>query len=112
LRRTQEAFQAQGAVRRRPELVQLVGLDQHVTPRPVLEAANNGGGIDGAMLRTLFGVAEALTAVGVQEVSGGQVADANGGVGLEGDTDQAELQQPGPTGPAGRCHGGRREGSR
>src|ERR1700681_1410896 len=77
-----------------------------MTAGSALEAADDGGSVDGSMGGAVFGVAESLAAVGVEEVGRGQVAGADGGVGLEGDIDQAELQQAGPTGPARGSAGG------
>src|SRR5271165_1050705 len=65
----------------------------------VLIAACDAGGIHGAVDRTLFGVAEAVAAVRMEQVGGGHIATTDRGEGLEGDADQAELQQAGPTGP-------------
>src|SRR5258707_7664867 len=104
LRRRQEALQAQGAVLGGAQLVELFGLDADVLVGAVLVAAADGGGLDGSVRGALFGVAEALTASGVEQVCGGQVAAADGGEGLERDADQAELEQARPTGPAvGGC---------
>src|SRR5579862_545359 len=66
----------------------------------VLIAACDAGSIRGAMDLTLFGVAEAVAAVRMEQVGGGHIAPADSGEGLEGDADQAELKQAGPTGPA------------
>src|SRR5262249_61330020 len=52
------------------------------------------------MHRALLGVANALSTVGVEQMGRGHVAGADGGIGLERNADQAELQQAGPTGPA------------
>src|SRR5260370_42199134 len=76
----------------------------------VLVATDDGGAIDGAVDGTLLGVADALAALGVQQMSGRQVAGADGGIGLQRNTDQAELQQAGPTGPAIRRRRGERQG--
>ncbi len=67
----------------------------------VFESPDDSGGVDGPMSGTLFGVADALAAGGVQLVEGRGLTGADGGEGLERDADQAELQKPRPTGPAG-----------
>jgi len=105
LPRIEEAFQAQGTVAGRTELIELIGFDHHVLAGSVLIAADDGGGVDGTMAGTVFRVAQALAAIGMEEVGAGHVASADGRIGLEGDVDQAELEQPGPTGPAGRDAG-------
>jgi hypothetical protein len=48
----------------------------------------------------VLGVAQALATIGVQEVRRRHVAGADGGIGLQGNADQAQLQQARPTGPA------------
>src|SRR6516225_8737124 len=58
----------------------------------------------------VLGVAQALAAVGVQEMGGGYVAGADGGIGLERNADQAELKQSRPTGPAIRRGARERQG--
>jgi hypothetical protein len=99
-------------------LIELLGFDDHVLAGSVLVAADDGGGVNGTMAGTVLGVAEALAALGMEQVGGGHIAGADGGIGLERDGDEAELQEARPTGSAGdrgsrradRC-GGRRGGS-
>jgi hypothetical protein len=78
-------------------LVQLFRLDEQVLAGTILVAADDLSGFDGSEDGAVLGVANALAAVGVELVAGEQVATADGGVGLEGDADQAELEQAGPT---------------
>ena len=94
---TAEAFQAQGAILGGTKLVQLFGLDEQVLAGTILVAADDLGHVDGSMHGAVLGVADALAAGGVELVAGGQVAAADGRVGLERDADQAELKQAGPT---------------
>src|SRR5262249_51831023 len=59
-----------------------------------------GGAVGGAMHGAMLSIAEARAAVGVQQMGRGHVAGADGGIGLQGNANQAELQQSRPTGPA------------
>jgi hypothetical protein len=54
--------------------VQFFGLDAEVRAGAIRVAAGDGGGLDGSVGRALFAVAEALAAIGVEQVGGGQVA--------------------------------------
>src|SRR5262245_3018762 len=74
----------------------------------VFVALDDGGAVDAAVHRALLGVADALAAVGVEQMGRGYVAAADGGIGLEWNAHQAELQQTGPTGPAIRRGAGKR----
>src|SRR5436853_7814288 len=66
----------------------------------VLVAADDGGGIDVAVGGAVLGIADALAAALMELVATGHGAAADGGIGLEGDAHQAELQQARPAGPA------------
>jgi Protein of unknown function (DUF2924) len=68
-------------------------------------ARDDGAGFDFAVDRTMFFVADALTAAGMKLVEMNLLAGAGGGVGFNGDGHEAELEQAGPTGAAAR--GGR-----
>src|SRR5262245_41301579 len=84
-------------------------------PGPVFVATFDGGGVDGTMAGAVLGVAQALSAAGMEQVGGGHGTGTDGGIGLEGNGNEAELQQARPTGPACDRGGGRAqrsEGSR
>src|SRR2546423_15335534 len=66
----------------------------------VLVAADDGGGIDVAVDGAVLGIADALAATLMELVATGHGAAADGGIGLEGNAHQAELQQARPAGPA------------
>jgi hypothetical protein len=96
----QEAFQAEGVVLSGAQGVEVLGSDEDVSPGAVLVATDDGGAVEGSVVGAVFGVAEALAAIGVEEVGGREIASADGGVGLQGDADEAELEESGPGGSA------------
>src|SRR5262249_32522110 len=73
----------------------------------ILVALDDGSVVDGAMHRTVLGIAEALAAVGMEEMGRRYVAGADGRIGLQRNADKAELQQARPTGPAIRRGAGK-----
>jgi hypothetical protein len=92
LRRSQEALQAQGLVLSRTQLIEFFGCDDDVPAGAVFVAAVDGGAVDGSMDGAVFRIAEALAAVGVQQMARRYVTGADGGIGPQRNTDQAELQ--------------------
>ena len=72
LSRLHERSQPQGPVLRRTQGIEFVGVEHDVLVAAVFVALDDGGAVDRAMHRAVLGVADALTAVGVQlmEVAG------------------------------------------
>jgi hypothetical protein len=85
-----------------PELLQLFGFDDDALVGGVFVAPDQGIALHRAVYRTVLGVADALAAVGMEQMEGRRRAGLDGGIGLDRDTDQAEAEQAGPTGPATR----------
>src|SRR5262249_61779208 len=67
-------------------------------------AADDGGGLDVAVNGAVLGVADALAAALVELVATGHGAAEDGGIGLEGDAYQAELQRGTTSRPIPRSH--------
>ena len=82
------------------QLVECIGFDEDMPARAIFVATDDGGIVNGSVDRAVLGVAEAFTTVGVQQMGGRYVTGADGGIGLERNANQAELQQSRPTGPA------------
>src|SRR5262249_1647060 len=87
-----------------------VGLGDDMAAGAVFVAADDGGAVDGAVYGALLGVADALAAVGVEQMGRGHVAGADGRIGLERNADQAQLQESRPTGSAVGRHAGEGQG--
>src|SRR5262249_42555427 len=71
-------------------VVQFVGFDYDVLAGFVLVAADDDGAVDGSVHVAVLGVADALAAVGVEQVGRRHVSGADGGICLVGKADQTE----------------------
>src|SRR5262249_31801072 len=87
--------------------IEFVGLGEDVPAGPIFVALDDGSVIDGSVHGAVLGVAQTLSAAGVEKMRRGHVAGADGGIGLQGNANQAELQQSRPTGSAIRRGAGK-----
>ena len=95
-----KAFQGQGALLGGAQRLQLGLIDDDVLLGGIGIAGDDGAGLDLAVNGTMLFIADALAAAGMELVEVDLLAGAGGGVGLDGDGHQAELQQARPTGAA------------
>jgi hypothetical protein len=89
-----KALQAQGPVLGGSQRIEVFRFEDQVLARAVLIALDDGGGINRTVDGTLLGVADPLATACMELMEVRHLASANGGKGLDGDTDQAELKQP------------------
>jgi len=85
-----ELLQDQGLVPGGTEPLQLLGLDGDIAVAGIGVAPDDGLGRHGAMLRTVLQIADALAAVGMQEMEGGRRDVADRRVGLDRHGHQAD----------------------
>ena len=95
-----KAFQGQGALLGGAQRLQLGLIDDDVLLGGIGIAGDDGAGLDLAVNGTMLFIADALAAAGMELVEVDLLAGAGGGIGLDGDGHQAELQQARPTGAA------------
>jgi hypothetical protein len=77
-------------------LIEFVGFDHEMLAGAILVAADDGGVVHRSVHGAVLGVAQALAAVGVEEVGRWHVAGADGGIGIEWNADQAGILGIGP----------------
>jgi hypothetical protein len=108
--RIQNVFQGQGPLPGRAEPVQLSLVKDDVLLRSARVSRDSGAGVDLAVDGAVFFVADVLTTAGVQPMAADVLAGQAGGIGFDGHSDQAELEQAGPRAAAalaGSCAQGR-----
>ena len=86
--RLEEALQRKSALLWRSQRLQFRLVDDDVLLRGVGEAGDDGAGLDLAVQGTMFFVADAVAAAGMELVEVDLVAGAGGGVGFDRDSDE------------------------
>ena len=81
-------------------MIELVIVDNHVLIRGIGIAADDGAGLDLAVLGTMFFVADTLAAADMELMAAVLGGGAGGGIGFDGDGHETEAEQAGPTGAA------------
>ena len=101
----QTALQRQGPVLGRTQPVEIDFIQDQVSVRRILVAADDGAGFDRAVDGAAFFVADALAAADMELMARGLGRGGGRGISLDGDRHQPQPEEAGPAGPASPADG-------